>query len=54
MGGGGGLIGAALMLQELPNILGGLSAGFGCGYGCIFGWLRLPRAIDVVFGINVV
>ena len=43
-----------LEVTRAANILGGLSAGFGCGYGCIFGWLRLPRAIDVVFGINVV
>ena len=53
MGGGGGLLWAALMLQEPLSILGGLRLDSAAGTAANFGWVRLPRAHDVVFGINV-
>ena len=53
MGGGGGLLWAALMLQEPPRILGGLRLDSAAGTAAIFGWKRLPRAPDVVFEIKL-
>ena len=53
MGGGGGLLCAALMLHELLSIWVVFRLDSAARYGCYFGWFRLPRAHDVVFEINV-